>query len=187
MACEEDDLSSLIRRIVQEEIQRAFAQPMHTTDSLEEIIGEEVKKNLAPISRTTKSSMMKQPRPAPTYDQAGRTFYNSSASLPKAREWRTPDDRPVCFHCGRPGHVVRYCRERRQIFANVRTRRDARRPVTLGDYVPNADGTGSWSPSNRGLRSVSPYPGRGRSTGRRTSISPARMNSRSSSRGNEGN
>ncbi|UYV67511.1 hypothetical protein LAZ67_5001024 [Cordylochernes scorpioides] len=142
MACEEDELSSLIRRIVQEEVQRAFAQPMHTTDSLEEIIREEVKKNLAPISRTTTSPMMKQPRPAPTYDQAGRTFYNSSASLPKAREWRTPDDRPVCFHCGRPGHVVRYCRERRQIFANVRTRRDARRPVTLGDYMPNADGTG---------------------------------------------
>ncbi|UYV66446.1 hypothetical protein LAZ67_4001706 [Cordylochernes scorpioides] len=141
MACEEDELSSLIRRIVQEEVQRAFAQPMHTTDSLEEIIREEVKKNLAPISRTTTSPMMKQPRPAPTYDQAGRTFYNSSASLPKAREWRTPDDRPVCFHCGRPGHVVRYCRERRQIFANVRTRRDARRPVTLGDYMPNADGT----------------------------------------------
>ncbi|UYV72237.1 hypothetical protein LAZ67_9002287, partial [Cordylochernes scorpioides] len=22
------------------------------------------------------------------------------------REWRTPDDRPVCLHCGRPGHVV---------------------------------------------------------------------------------
>ncbi|UYV84941.1 hypothetical protein LAZ67_X004064, partial [Cordylochernes scorpioides] len=152
MACEEDELSSLIRRIVQEEVQRAFSQPMHTTDSLEEIIREEVKKNLAPISRTTTSPMMKQPRPAPTYDQAGRTFYNSSASLPKAREWRTPDDRPVCFHCGRPGHVVRYCRERRQIFANVRTRRDARRPVTLGDYMPNADGTGSWSPPNRGLR-----------------------------------
>ncbi|UYV76491.1 hypothetical protein LAZ67_14000675 [Cordylochernes scorpioides] len=141
MACEEDELSSLIRRIVQEEVQRAFAQPMHTTDSLEEIIREEVKKNLASISRTTTSPMIKQPRPAPTYDQAGRTFYNSSASLPKAREWRTPDDRPVCFHCGRPGHVVRYCRERRQIFANVRTRRDARRPVTLGDYMPNADGT----------------------------------------------
>ncbi|UYV65518.1 hypothetical protein LAZ67_3004582 [Cordylochernes scorpioides] len=124
MAFEEDDLTSLIRRIVQEEVQRAFAQPMHTTDSLEEIIREEVKKNLAPISRTTTSPMMKQPRPAPTYYQPGRTFYNSSASLPKAREWRTADDRP-----------------RRQIFADARTRRDARRPVRLGDHVPNADGT----------------------------------------------
>ncbi|GFX85419.1 CCHC-type domain-containing protein [Trichonephila clavipes] len=26
--------------------------------------------------------------------------------------WRTADNRPVCFHCGRPGHVMRYCRER---------------------------------------------------------------------------
>ncbi|UYV76608.1 hypothetical protein LAZ67_14001437 [Cordylochernes scorpioides] len=97
VACEEDDLSSLIRRIVQEEVQRAFAQPMHTTDSLEEIIKEKVKKNLAPISRTTTSPMMKQPTPALTYDQPGRTFCNSSASLPKAREWRTPNDRPECF------------------------------------------------------------------------------------------
>ncbi|GFY72080.1 CCHC-type domain-containing protein [Trichonephila inaurata madagascariensis] len=34
--------------------------------------------------------------------------------------WRTADSRPVCFHCGRPGHVVRYCRERRAIFNDYR-------------------------------------------------------------------
>ncbi|GFX71624.1 CCHC-type domain-containing protein [Trichonephila clavipes] len=29
---------------------------------------------------------------------------------------RTDDNRTVCVHCGRPGYVVRYCRERRAIF-----------------------------------------------------------------------
>ncbi|GFU79482.1 hypothetical protein TNCV_872511 [Trichonephila clavipes] len=32
--------------------------------------------------------------------------------------WRTADNRPVCFHCGRPGHVMRYCRERKAVFDN---------------------------------------------------------------------
>lgn len=27
-------------------------------------------------------------------------------------EWRTPDDRPICFNCRRVGHVARYCRSR---------------------------------------------------------------------------
>lgn len=26
--------------------------------------------------------------------------------------WRTEDNRPICFHCGLPGHVARYCRFR---------------------------------------------------------------------------
>lgn len=27
-----------------------------------------------------------------------------------ANPWRTPDNRPICFSCGVPGHVARYCR-----------------------------------------------------------------------------
>ncbi|XP_077535931.1 uncharacterized protein LOC144148230 [Haemaphysalis longicornis] len=29
-----------------------------------------------------------------------------------ADEWRTPDDRPICFNCRRVGQVARYCRSR---------------------------------------------------------------------------
>ncbi|UYV75605.1 K02A2.6-like [Cordylochernes scorpioides] len=51
MAYEEEDLPSLIRRIVQEEIQKVIAPPGLTTDSIEDMIREEVKMNLSPISK----------------------------------------------------------------------------------------------------------------------------------------
>ncbi|GFY46519.1 hypothetical protein TNIN_120931 [Trichonephila inaurata madagascariensis] len=35
--------------------------------------------------------------------------------------WHTANSCPVCFHCGRPGHVVRYCRKRRAIFNDYRS------------------------------------------------------------------
>ncbi|UYV76724.1 K02A2.6-like, partial [Cordylochernes scorpioides] len=142
MAYEEEYLPSLIRRIVQEEIQKVIAPPGLTTDSIEDMIREEVKMNLSPISK-----------------------------------------RPSVL--GRPGHVVRYCRERRQVFADARARREPRRPTTLGDYMPNIEEIEPRIPPARQPRSASPYPGRRISTGRRPSRSPARVNSRSSSRERE--
>ncbi|UYV82076.1 K02A2.6-like [Cordylochernes scorpioides] len=114
MAYEEEDLPSLIRRIVQEEIQKVIAPPGLTTDSIENMIREEVKMNLSPISKRPSVLVRNQSRPFRTYEPSKRTEYSSPPILPKSQQWRTPDDRPLCFHCGRPGHVVRYCRERRQ-------------------------------------------------------------------------
>ncbi|UYV72477.1 hypothetical protein LAZ67_9003309, partial [Cordylochernes scorpioides] len=94
--------------------------------------------------------------------------------IAKDVENRTPDDRPLCFHCGRPGHIVRYCRERRQVFADARARREPRRSTTLGGDMPNIDEIEPRIPPDRQPRSASPYPGRGISTGRRPSRSPSR-------------
>ncbi|GFU15286.1 CCHC-type domain-containing protein [Trichonephila clavipes] len=48
---------------------------------------------------------------------------NSHPEPRKTDVWRTADNRPVCFHCGRPGHVMRYCRERKAVFDSSRNRR----------------------------------------------------------------
>ncbi|UYV82112.1 K02A2.6-like [Cordylochernes scorpioides] len=160
MAYEEEDLTSLIRRIVQEEIQKVIAPPGLTTDSIEDMIREEVKMNLSPISKRPSVLVRNQSRPFRTYEPSKRTEYSSPPILPKSQQWRTPDDRPLCFHCGRPGHVVRYCRERRQVFADARARREPRRPTTLGDYMPNIEEIDPRIPPARQPRSASPYPGR---------------------------
>ncbi|GFY64653.1 hypothetical protein TNIN_239101 [Trichonephila inaurata madagascariensis] len=74
--------------------------------------------------------------------------------------WRTADSRPVCFHCGRSGHVVRYCRERRAIFNDYR-RNNPRNYNLPDEYENNAKHD---APIGR----RPPSPARGRSPTRRT-------------------
>ncbi|GFV09224.1 CCHC-type domain-containing protein [Trichonephila clavipes] len=62
------------------------------------------------------------------------------AQRSKTDVWRTADNRPVCFHCGRPD-IMRYCREkrlslttprnRRRNFDDVGTEEEIRRPKLL--------------------------------------------------------
>ncbi|GBN89137.1 hypothetical protein AVEN_148479-1 [Araneus ventricosus] len=100
--------------------------------------------------------------------------------------WRTDRNVPLCYHCGRPGHVLRYCRERRQIFADSRAartfnpRRDADNESTQSFKDSYAQPTTSSS-----FRSNSPYPRRSRY--RRQSQSPLRLSSLSPRRPNEKN
>ncbi|GFS49321.1 CCHC-type domain-containing protein, partial [Trichonephila inaurata madagascariensis] len=78
--------------------------------------------------------------------------------------WRTADNRPVCFHCGRPGHIMRYCRERKAVLDNYRNRRqnfddvdteeEIRRPNSARRSTPSP--TRGRSPTRR-FRSRSPY------------------------------
>ncbi|UYV75691.1 K02A2.6-like [Cordylochernes scorpioides] len=75
---------------------------------------EEVSRALQPMRLQINVVHKKQPR----------TPYNiDRPTHPRNTEhWKTYDDKPICFHCGRPRHVVRYCRERRQAFAEARSR-----------------------------------------------------------------
>ncbi|GFW35338.1 CCHC-type domain-containing protein [Trichonephila clavipes] len=93
----------------------------------------------------------------------------------KTDVWRTADNRPVCFHCGRPGHVMRYCRERKAVFDNSRNRRrnfddvgteeEIRRPNSSRRFTPSP--TRGRSPIRR-YRSPSPYRRSSQSPGRRS-------------------
>ncbi|UYV62671.1 hypothetical protein LAZ67_2001503, partial [Cordylochernes scorpioides] len=114
-----DDLAALIRRIVREEIQKVFSapeviNPLREVNALEQTVREEVSRALQP-TRPQVNVVQQQPR---------TPYYNIDRPTQprKTEHWRTHDDKPICFHCGRPGHVVRYCRERRQVFAEARSR-----------------------------------------------------------------
>ncbi|GFV83984.1 CCHC-type domain-containing protein [Trichonephila clavipes] len=115
---DETDLVSLIRTIVREEVHRLVNQTQESLDSdpqsLEEIIQDEVERVLAPVS--TKPT---ETRPRPTYAAVTRKYRAPVQKFPpeprKTDVWRTADNRPVCFHCGRPGHVMHYCRERERL------------------------------------------------------------------------
>ncbi|UYV65875.1 hypothetical protein LAZ67_3005780 [Cordylochernes scorpioides] len=82
-----------------------------------------------------------------------------------------------------PGHVVRYCRERRQVFAEARSRNGGEgRNVGFSSRPPRNDADDDYvtpQTSTYFYRSSSPHPSRARSPARRQSQSPARRFSRS--------
>ncbi|GFR20004.1 CCHC-type domain-containing protein [Trichonephila clavata] len=57
----------------------------------------------------------------------------------KTDVWGTVDNRPVCFHCGRSGHVLSYCRERKAIFDSYRNHRQSFNEIDAeeGTHTPN--------------------------------------------------
>ncbi|GFU73154.1 CCHC-type domain-containing protein [Trichonephila clavipes] len=118
-------------------------------------------------------------RPRPTYAAVTRKYRAPVQKVPseprKTDVWRTADNRPVYFHCGRPGHVMRYCRERKAVFDNSRNRRrnfddvgteeEIRRPNSSRRFTPSP--TRGRSPIRR-YRSPSPYRRSSQSPGRRS-------------------
>ncbi|UYV67046.1 K02A2.6-like, partial [Cordylochernes scorpioides] len=175
-----DDLAGLIRRIVREEIQKVFSapevvNPLREVNALEQTVREEVSRALQP-TRPQVNVVQQQPR---------TPYYNIDRPTQprKTEHWRTYDDKPICFHCGRPGYVVRYCRERRQVFAEARSRNGGEeRNVGFSSRPPRYDADDDYvtpQTSTYFYRSSSPHPSRARSPARRQSQSPARRFSRS--------
>ncbi|UYV74943.1 hypothetical protein LAZ67_12001873 [Cordylochernes scorpioides] len=117
-ADDSDDLAGLIRCIVREEIQKVLSppevvNPLREVNALEQTVREVVSRFLQ-LTRAQINVVQQQPRTPYNIDRPTQPR--------KTEHWRTYDDKPICFHCGRPGHVVRYCRERRQVFAEARSR-----------------------------------------------------------------
>lgn len=130
---------SLIQAVVREEVANLGIQPVCA------MACPDVRQNLPPsFSRNS------FPR---RYDAPPRYRRRNPA------EWRTPDDRPICFECSRVGHVARYCRQRWTSPAHSRFSATPYssddRPIqfptgTQPQYVPDS------SHSNRPDRSPSP-------------------------------
>ncbi|UYV63498.1 hypothetical protein LAZ67_2004313 [Cordylochernes scorpioides] len=184
-SADSESMEDLVRRIVREEVHRAL-NPESTTpepSSLKEIIREEIEKNVAAISKP-----IQRPPPRQSYPNQTRTFnqvprrqyptqtpiYNQTPPQRRTDEWRTHDNIPICFNCGLPGHVKRYCRERRQ----WTQRPEGHAPSTQEPQMGNHQAIRSQT-----YRRQSPYPNRGRSP-RRQSISPGRHTSQSPRRYN---
>ncbi|UYV79703.1 hypothetical protein LAZ67_18000349 [Cordylochernes scorpioides] len=190
---EPENLEALIRRIVREEVQKFMAPPSTFAaqdidtppPDLRDVIRSEIQQTLAPISAPPQPESFRPRRQyLPQNDQGYRRRTEGPPNNQRT-QWRTEDDRPICFHCGRPGHVARYCRDRRQAFADARLGRetvDFGRPRTE-NYTMGESGS---ELSQGRFRNPLPYPHRGRfQAPRRTSQSPARRPSRSPSRRNE--
>jgi len=187
-----NDMRSLIRTIVREEIKRLMPEiknpkdvPNSTVD-IASIVREEICEALAPFTASPRQETMSSRRSFPERPQPRRVQRGTPIPQRRTDRWRTDDNIPVCFHCGRAGHVMRYCRDRRQVFANARASGRAS-PIT-----PDEDSGSTYSyeeadthPVRSNYRSSSPYPRR--TFSRRQSQSPTRRPSRSPRRVNTEN
>lgn len=81
----------------------------------------------SPFGQAFRSPRLPTERPPPRYPRRNPA------------EWRTPDDKPICFHCSRAGHIARYCRSRQDsFFRNSYAGYSPRPPFGYSDDRPNS-------------------------------------------------
>ncbi|UYV74252.1 hypothetical protein LAZ67_11002617 [Cordylochernes scorpioides] len=162
---EYEDLEALIRRIVREEAQKFMAPPSTFAaqdidtppPDLRDVIRSEIQQTLAPISAPRLPESFRPRRQyLPQNDQGYRRRTEGPPNNQRT-QWRTEDDKPICFHCGRPGHVVRYCRERQQVFAEARSRNGGEgRNVGFSSRPPRYDADDDYVASPKTIPVASP-------------------------------
>lgn len=94
-------------------------------------------------------------------------------------DWRTADDRPICFNCSRVGHIARHCRSSWSSPSNWSTGSWRRPGGNIRRFSPRSDphasdASDAAAPHSRFSRSPSPQGRRSRSPRPYRSSSPAR-------------
>ncbi|KAK8759107.1 hypothetical protein V5799_003261 [Amblyomma americanum] len=176
-------LRETVRAIVREELQKLFTAtpPAPTVTALSEVIREEVQQALttpAPFQPSTAPPQMtyaavaRRAQPPPTRLQKTPASFRPppparpAPSYPRKSDiWRTPNYRPLCYHCGEPGHLYCNCRYRQMDLpgfpADAPRPQPGQRPREINDYLAESAGGTRRSPSPR-RRSYGDFP-RGRS------------------------
>lgn len=196
-----NDLREAIREVVKEELRRLLPptpQPPQGA-SLLDIVRDEVQQALGSSSATTRTeaeamtyAAAVNTRPPRRNEPSPRRYAAAPSSRPplhahpeyerrpsqrKCDTWRTPDDRPLCFHCGEAGHILRHCPYRRMGlhgFSSQAPRpRPGQRPPAIEDYLRHTEYLSSRSPSPPSPRFTSPNRSNNE---RRRSPSPRRGN-----------
>ncbi|XP_049270985.1 uncharacterized protein LOC125758181 [Rhipicephalus sanguineus] len=158
-----ESLCDLIRSVVRDELQKIHCPSQPTAGSLCSLIRNEVQQALQVPLPDNVPPVPTEPHRA-SYADAARRYIPASPrfvnptphdALPslqpiqhlenrqpiprKSDVWRTPDRRPLCYHCGEAGHVYRECPYRRlglQGFAVDSPRpRFGERPRAIEEYL----------------------------------------------------
>lgn len=186
-----------IADVIREEVRRAVEPP---TSEVERSVPTytDVLRTAAPVTRPVSAytDVVRTPAPvAPVFRPAApqpfqrvlnpATRYEPRRLERKAALWRTSDNRPLCYHCGEDGHVIRHCPYRRMglrgFSPDAPRPRYGERPREIQEYLAVNE-----LPSTPRVvhQSRSPSPRRYSSPGRPLSSDQTRNRSPSPRRGN---
>lgn len=82
---------------------------LHTVSAIQAIVRDEIANlGLHPVCAIGSTFQRQFRSPGPHIDHLPPRYPRRNPA-----EWRTPDDKPICFSCSGVGHIARYCRNRR--------------------------------------------------------------------------
>lgn len=171
-----EHLTKIVRREI--EAMTPAAGPLYAPETsvptislIQAVVREEISNlGLPTICSVNRAPTMQIPPPISRQNEFVPPAYRSR----RPSEWRTPDDKPICFNCCRAGHIARYCRSRwmssprppffdsrsTNIYPPFEDQRPRSSPRSQQDYDASSPRYSARSPSPQRRQSRSPQPRR---------------------------